>query len=241
MRILLLADIHANWPALQAIQEPHDVCVCLGDLVDYGLEPAPCIDWVRRNAHHVVRGNHDHAVAQDVHVTGRTGFKYLTGVTRPLTRQRLGEGDLRYPARTPCASFWIAACPTKPRRCSPRCIAPESTDKQQAVSSRQSAVSSWRSAVGSKLWKYNRSCRLLTAYCRLPTAYCNGGTMSAAPAANFVEQVEIQGHIIDSLILPKVLYEILTRAGSYVIKDIKIGQRRNDPSQARIEVRAPSA
>jgi putative phosphoesterase len=101
MRILLLADVHGNWPALQAIQEPHDVCVCLGDLVDYGLEPAPCIDWVRRNARHVVRGNHDHAVAQDVRVVGRTGFKYLTGVTRPLTRERLAEDDLRYLSRLP--------------------------------------------------------------------------------------------------------------------------------------------
>ncbi len=43
MRILLIADIHANWPALQAINEPHDVCLFLGDLVDYGLEPSPCI------------------------------------------------------------------------------------------------------------------------------------------------------------------------------------------------------
>src|SRR5438094_8190672 len=34
MRILLVADIHANWPALQAIQEPHDNSVGLGDLVD---------------------------------------------------------------------------------------------------------------------------------------------------------------------------------------------------------------
>ena len=41
MRILLLADIHANWPALQAIKEPFDACLVLGDLVDYGLEPAP--------------------------------------------------------------------------------------------------------------------------------------------------------------------------------------------------------
>src|SRR6516165_4271665 len=57
----------------------------------------------------------------------------------------------------------------------------------------------------------------------------------------FVEDVEIQGHIIDSLILPKVLDEILTHGGSYVIKDIRIGQRQSDPSHARIEVRAPSA
>jgi lysine-ketoglutarate reductase/saccharopine dehydrogenase-like protein (TIGR00300 family) len=63
-------------------------------------------------------------------------------------------------------------------------------------------------------------------------------TTAATPS---VEEVEIQGHIIDSLILPKVLDEILTRGGSYVIKDIRIGQRQEDPSHARIEVRAPNA
>src|SRR5947208_4537855 len=63
---------------------------------------------------------------------------------------------------------------------------------------------------------------------------------SAAPAG-FVEEVELNGHIIDSLILPKVLDEILTRGGSYVLKDIRIGQRQADPSFARIEVRAPAA
>jgi lysine-ketoglutarate reductase/saccharopine dehydrogenase-like protein (TIGR00300 family) len=56
----------------------------------------------------------------------------------------------------------------------------------------------------------------------------------------FVEEVEIQGHIIDSLLLPKVLDEVLTQGGSYVIKDIRIGQRQNDLSHARIEVRADS-
>jgi lysine-ketoglutarate reductase/saccharopine dehydrogenase-like protein (TIGR00300 family) len=62
-----------------------------------------------------------------------------------------------------------------------------------------------------------------------------------ATAGGFVEDVEIQGHIIDSLILPKVLDEILTRGGSYTLKDIRVGQRQADPSFARIEVRAPSA
>lgn len=56
----------------------------------------------------------------------------------------------------------------------------------------------------------------------------------------FVEEVEIQGHIIDSLLLPKVLDEILTQGGSYVIKDIRVGQKQADASYARIEVRAAS-
>src|SRR5262249_29912580 len=63
---------------------------------------------------------------------------------------------------------------------------------------------------------------------------------SSSPAPELVEDVEIQGHIIDSLILPKVLDEILTHGGLYVLKDIRIGQRQEDPSYVRIEVRAPS-
>jgi len=101
MRILLVADIHANWAALRTLEEPHDICLCLGDLVDYGLDPVPCVDWVRRRAHYRVRGNHDHGVAQDVRVAGRNGFKYLSGVTRVLTRQRLPADDLRFLARLP--------------------------------------------------------------------------------------------------------------------------------------------
>src|SRR3984957_4179628 len=66
-------------------------------------------------------------------------------------------------------------------------------------------------------------------------------TGSGVPSGESVEVVELQGHIIDSLLLPKVLDEILTRGGSYVIKEFKIGQRQNDPSFARLEVRAPSA
>jgi putative phosphoesterase len=102
MRILLISDIHGNWPALQAVaQEPHDLCLCLGDLVDYGLEPGPCIAWVRQHARYTVRGNHDHGVAQNVIVNGKSGFKYLSGITRPLTRERLEEAEIRYLSRLP--------------------------------------------------------------------------------------------------------------------------------------------
>ena len=46
-------------------------------------------------------GNHDHGVAQNVVVTGRAGYKYLTGVTRPVTRERLDEAGLRFLAAMP--------------------------------------------------------------------------------------------------------------------------------------------
>jgi lysine-ketoglutarate reductase/saccharopine dehydrogenase-like protein (TIGR00300 family) len=61
---------------------------------------------------------------------------------------------------------------------------------------------------------------------------------AAADAA--VEDVEVRGHIIDSLILPKVLDGITAAGGRFRIKDISVGQDRRDPSFARIEVSAAS-
>lgn len=55
-----------------------------------------------------------------------------------------------------------------------------------------------------------------------------------------VEEVEVRGHVIDSLILPKVLDCITTAGGSFQIKNIAIGQDRTDPSYAVIEVKAAS-
>ena len=59
-------------------------------------------------------------------------------------------------------------------------------------------------------------------------------------ADRHVENVDIRGHIIDSLILPKVLDIITSRGGSFRIKHISIGQARRDPSHALVEVSAPS-
>ncbi len=101
MRILLISDIHGNWPALAALNETYDVCLCMGDLVEYGPEPAKVIDWVRTHAHHCVRGNHDHGVAQNVEINGVGGFRYLTMATRLPTIQMLSAEDRRYLADLP--------------------------------------------------------------------------------------------------------------------------------------------
>jgi lysine-ketoglutarate reductase/saccharopine dehydrogenase-like protein (TIGR00300 family) len=60
----------------------------------------------------------------------------------------------------------------------------------------------------------------------------------ASTGSGYVEEVELEGHIVDSLLLPKVLDEILTHGGNYLLKEIRIGQKQADPSYARIEVRA---
>lgn len=55
------------------------------------------------------------------------------------------------------------------------------------------------------------------------------------------ETVFLQGHIIDSLILAKVLDTILMMGGTFDLQDVKIGATRDAASQARIVVRASSS
>lgn len=57
----------------------------------------------------------------------------------------------------------------------------------------------------------------------------------------FSEEVEMSGHIIDSLLLPKVLDEITTLGGEYQSQEIRIGHNRHDPSYVRLQVAARTA
>ena len=101
LRILVVSDIHANWPALAAIDEPHDVCLCLGDLVDYGPDARACVRWAIDHATHCIRGNHDHGVAQGVPVQGDNGYRYLTRASRPLQWAGLDADERTYLLRLP--------------------------------------------------------------------------------------------------------------------------------------------
>jgi putative phosphoesterase len=101
MRILVISDIHSNSVALEAIREKFDICFCLGDLVDYGPDPAKCVQWIIDKKAEVVRGNHDHGTAHSVAVVGDTGFRYLTSVTRPLQWSALDTNQRKFLARLP--------------------------------------------------------------------------------------------------------------------------------------------
>src|SRR5437764_8602669 len=64
---------------------------------------------------------------------------------------------------------------------------------------------------------------------------------ATGPDHGVIEEVEVRGHIVDSLLLPKILDRILQMGGSFEIRECRIGARRIDPSYARISVRAPTA
>jgi len=65
MRYAILADIHANLAALQAVLEDLqmkggvDEIWCLGDIVGYGPDPRECIELVNKYCSICVAGNHD--------------------------------------------------------------------------------------------------------------------------------------------------------------------------------------
>jgi lysine-ketoglutarate reductase/saccharopine dehydrogenase-like protein (TIGR00300 family) len=52
------------------------------------------------------------------------------------------------------------------------------------------------------------------------------------------ETLVVEGHIIDSLILPKILDAILAAGADYQLLDVTIGRTNNDPSKATLQVDA---
>jgi predicted phosphodiesterase len=98
LRYGIIADIHSNLEALQAVlaalaEERIDVYLSTGDLVGYGADPAECIRITRELDATVVAGNHDWAVAS------RLSLDYFNPYAREAiywTQERLADTDIRY-------------------------------------------------------------------------------------------------------------------------------------------------
>ena len=90
MKMLLISDIHGNWPALQAVlaAEPDaDQILCLGDLVNYGPHPAECVAWAMKTLtpEWLIQGNHDRAVGLDEDPRSSVPYKALAAATQELS------------------------------------------------------------------------------------------------------------------------------------------------------------
>jgi putative phosphoesterase len=101
MRILIISDVHANSEALQALKEPYDYLLCLGDLVDYGPSPREALAFLQERASYVVRGNHDMAVGYHVDCQCVEPYRELSIATRDYMWQVLDEDHLAYLRRLP--------------------------------------------------------------------------------------------------------------------------------------------
>lgn len=104
MRVAVIADIHGNYRALEAVfadidQQQIDEIISLGDNVGYGPEPEKVVQALRKRQVTSVMGNHEFGLVSESY------FKRLNpGGPREsllLTRELLSEDSLR----------WLAALP----------------------------------------------------------------------------------------------------------------------------------
>jgi putative phosphoesterase len=104
MRVLVVSDIHANFAALRAVPEKFDHVLCLGDTVDYGPDPKPCIEWLQERDAIAVRGNHDAALATGQEIGCSPRMRLLAEATQRLMRVELGAFETEYLGTLPLQS-----------------------------------------------------------------------------------------------------------------------------------------
>ena len=94
MKMLIVSDIHANWPALRAVLEAESDAggvLCLGDLVNFGPQPAECVAWAEEilPPEGVIQGNHDYALGFDEDPHCSPAYARLAAATQEFTRRLL--------------------------------------------------------------------------------------------------------------------------------------------------------
>jgi putative phosphoesterase len=104
MKITIISDLHANLEALSAVSRDYDELWVLGDLVNYGPNPAETIDFVRSHAALIVRGNHDHSIGFDADCGCSPRFRAMAEATRTYTSSVLSAADKQFLRELPtCA------------------------------------------------------------------------------------------------------------------------------------------
>lgn len=99
MRYALLADIHGNLEAFEAVLRDIDMSGgvdemwCLGDIVGYGPDPAACIALLRRHRHLCVAGNHDWGAIGRIDTSD---FNADAAAACRWTGRQLSQGDIEY-------------------------------------------------------------------------------------------------------------------------------------------------
>jgi putative phosphoesterase len=109
MKLLILSDIHGNWPALEAVLQAEgdfDAVAFCGDVVDYGPHPVECLRWLADNADHVVRGNHDNALGFDLDCRCMGSFREYSLTTRAWHRTLVSDADREFLREMPTLDWF---------------------------------------------------------------------------------------------------------------------------------------
>jgi len=94
MTIALIADIHANLPALEAVLEDidrrnPDQIYCLGDLVGYNIWPNEVIENIRKRRIPTIAGNHDLKISTMDPASEESPKNYAYRLISPSEKQYL--------------------------------------------------------------------------------------------------------------------------------------------------------
>ncbi len=98
MKFAILADIHSNLEALEAVlaDTKEQKCThyaCLGDVVGYNANPKECLDIIRSMGMPCVKGNHDEYCSVDEDLEG---FNPQAAEAVEWTRERLSADDRKW-------------------------------------------------------------------------------------------------------------------------------------------------
>jgi putative phosphoesterase len=96
MTLLILSDIHGNWPALKAIlaAEPRYSAVAFcGDVVDYGPQPVECLRWITQAVEYSVRGSEDNALVSGARCASMAALRGYSTATQHWHRTLLSEAN----------------------------------------------------------------------------------------------------------------------------------------------------
>ncbi len=96
MKAVIISDIHGNLEALEALAESYDELWVLGDLVNYGPNPAEVVEFVKQRAAVVVRGNHDHSIGWGADPQCSAAFREMAEATRAYTDRILNAAQKAY-------------------------------------------------------------------------------------------------------------------------------------------------
>jgi putative phosphoesterase len=100
MKSLIIADVHANWAALEALPAA-DLVVCAGDMVTFGPQPGAVIDALAKIGARCVRGDEDDAVARNLRREAAPGLESAADETRVWTRSVLTKNQMRWLGELP--------------------------------------------------------------------------------------------------------------------------------------------
>ena len=176
MRALVISDIHAKLPALEAVlaaAPQYDAVWNLGDIVGYGANPNEVVELARKLGGIVVRGNHDRACSGNLRRGEFFDFNQNARCSISWTAKTLRKEN----------AVWLSRLPRGPvRPLGPKvaCVHGSPWDEDEYILGREGAREAFRASrariilCGHTHGQYGWQNKLACPQCHRPRAAISG-------------------------------------------------------------------